>query len=88
MEADTRGLKLTCCCRSVIALIGPRDTPFLEFGGFLQEFQARVRQQDAVQHLLEVSLCHTVCIILPQDIKQADDRLSLQKHCPVSAPML
>lgn len=54
--------------------------PFLEFRGFLQELQSRVREEDAVQHLLEVSLSHTVSIIPPQHIKKTDCGLSLQER--------
>ena len=39
--------------------------PFLEFRRLLQEFQTRVREQDAVQQLLEVGLGDVVHALLP-----------------------
>lgn len=45
--------------------------PVLEFGCFLQELEARMREEDACHHGLEVIWGHMPAPLLPQDVKHA-----------------
>ena len=52
----------------------------LEFRSVLEELKARVAQQYASQHGLQVGLHHIVAVPGPQDVKHSHDRLSLHKE--------
>lgn len=54
------------------------SSPFLELGCFLEEFEAGMRQQDAIQHRFELLLADVVVLISSQHIEQPHDRGRLQ----------